>query len=121
PHLSLNFGFRWQFSSALVNTNNYFTSPTLADLYGPSTGLFQPGVLNGNPNPQLHLRPSTYSGDYKQPAPNFGFAWNPEGKDGLLKKIAGGNLVVRGGFAINRYDEGWILWENVATGSLSNQ
>src|SRR5215469_14985384 len=48
--LSLNYGFRWQFSSALTNTNNYFTSPTLSDLFGPSTGLFQPGVLNGNPN-----------------------------------------------------------------------
>jgi hypothetical protein len=122
PHLSLNFGFRWQFSSALTNTDNYFTSPTLADLYGPSTGLFQPGVLNGNPNPQLQFHPSSYSGDFKQPAPNFGFAWNPDAKEGWLKKLAGGgNLVIRGGFAVNHYDEGWIPWENVATGSLSNQ
>src|SRR5437763_3325855 len=43
PRLSLNYGFRWQFSSALTNTNGYFTSPTLADLFGPSTALFQPG------------------------------------------------------------------------------
>ena len=122
PHFSLNFGFRWQFSSALTNTDNYFTSPTLADLYGPSTALFQPGVLNGNSNPQLQLRPSSYSGDFKQPAPNFGFAWNPEFNDGWLRKLSGGNnLVIRGGFAVNHYDEGWIPWENVATGSLSNQ
>jgi hypothetical protein len=122
PHFSINYGFRWQFSSALTNTDNYFTSPTLADLYGPSTNLFQPGVLNGNPNPQLQLRPSSYSGDFKQPAPNFGFAWNPEFSDGWLHKLSGGNnLVIRGGFAVNHYDEGWIPWENVATGSLSNQ
>ena len=122
PHFSLNYGFRWQFSTALVNTDNYFTSPTIGDLLAPSTALFQPGVLNGNPNPQLRLRPSTYSGDYKQPAPNFGFAWNPYFSDGWLKRVSGGdNLVIRGGFAINRYDEGWIPWENVATGSLSNQ
>jgi hypothetical protein len=122
PHLSLNYGFRWQFSTALVNTDNYFTSPTIGDLFSPSTALFQPGVLNGNPNPQLQLRPSAYSGDYKQPAPNFGFAWNPYFSDGWLKRVSGGdNLVIRGGFAINRYDEGWIPWENVATGSLSNQ
>ena len=122
PHLSLNYGFRWQFSGALVNTNNYFNSPTISDLYGPSTGLFQPGGLNGNPNPILQLRPSGYSGDYKQPAPNLGFAWNPSFDDGFLHKLSGGdNLVIRGGFAINRYDEGWIPWENVATGAISNQ
>jgi hypothetical protein len=122
PHFSLNYGFRWQFSSALTNTDNYFTSPTIADLYGPSTQLFQPGVLNGNPNPQLQLRPSSYSGDFKQPAPNLGFAWNPYFSDGWLKKLAGGDgLVIRGGFAVNHYDEGWIPWENVATGTLSNQ
>jgi carboxypeptidase family protein len=122
PRLSLNYGFRWQFSSALTNTNGYFTSPTLADLFGPSTALFQPGVLNGNPNPQLQLRPSSYTGDFKQPAPNVGFAWNPDFKTGWLQKLAGkDNLVIRGGFAVNHYDEGWIPWENVATGSLSNQ
>ena len=42
-----------------MNTDNYFTSPTMADLYGPSTALFQPGVLNGDLNPQLQLRPSS--------------------------------------------------------------
>ena len=122
PHLSLNYGLRWQFSGALVNTDNYFNSPTIQDLYGPSTALFQPGVLNGNPNPILQLRPSGYSGDHKQFAPNFGFAWNPSFDDGFLHKLSGGdNLVIRGGFAINRYDEGWIPWENVATGAISNQ
>ena len=122
PHLSLNYGLRWQFSGALVNTDNYFNSPTIRDLYGPSTALFQPGVLNGNPNPILQLRPSGYSGDYKQFAPNFGFAWNPSFDEGFLHKLSGGDsLVIRGGFAINRYDEGWIPWENVATGAISNQ
>jgi hypothetical protein len=121
-HLSLNYGFRWQFSGALTNTDDYFSSPTLADFYGPSTGLFQPGTLNGVANPQLQLRPNSYSGDYKQPAPNFGFAWNPDFENGIMHKLGGGsNLVIRGGFAINHYDEGWIPWENVATGSISNQ
>ena len=122
PHFALNYGFRWQFSTAIVNTDNYFSSPTLGDLYGPSTALFQPGALNGNLDPQLQLRPQPYKGDYKQPAPNLGFAWNPDFQDGILGKIAGGgNLVIRGGFAVSHYDEGWIPWENVATGSISNQ
>jgi len=122
PHLSLNYGFRWQFSGTLVNTDNYFSSPTIQDLYGPSTALFQPGTLNGDLNPQLQLRPQSYNGDFKQPAPNLGFAWNPDFSDGFLGKLAGGsNLVIRGGIAVSHYDEGWIPWENVATGSISNQ
>ena len=122
PHLAFNYGFRLQFSGALVNTDHYFTSPDLPNLYGPSTQLFHPGELNGVANPQLQLRPQTYNQDYKQPSPNFGFAWNPDFENGFLGKLAGGsNLVIRGGFAINHYDEGWIPWENVSTGSLSNQ
>jgi hypothetical protein len=73
-------------------------------------------------NPQIQLRPKTHNSDFKQPSPNFGFAWNPDFENGFLGKIAGGsNLVIRGGFAVNHYDEGWIPWENVSTGSLSNQ
>ena len=30
-------------------------------------------------------------------------------------------MVIRGGFAVSHYDEGWIPWENVATGSISNE
>ncbi len=70
----------------------------------------------------MQLRPQSYNGDFKQPAPNLGFAWNPDFSDGFLGKLAGGsNLVIRGGIAVNHYDEGWIPWENVATGSISNQ
>lgn len=122
PHLALNFGFRWQLSGALFNTDNYFSSPDIPNFYGPSTSLFQPGQLNGVANPQLQLRPKTYNGDYKQPSPNFGIAWNPDFENGFLGKLFGGsNTVIRGGFAINHYDEGWIPWENVSTGSISNQ
>jgi hypothetical protein len=113
PHLAFNYGFRWQFSGAIHNTNNTYTNPTLASLLGPSVKPFQPGVLNGVANPQVSLRPSPYSGDMIQPSPNFGFAWNPDfGGDGLLNKIAGGsNLVIRGGAAITHYDEGWTTFE----------
>lgn len=121
-HLALNYGFRWQFSGAITNTNNYFTSPTYANLLGPSTALFQPGQLNGIANPQIAIRPQPYKGDYKQPAPNFGFAWNPDFENGFLGKAFGGsNTVIRGGAAVSWYDEGWVTWENVAAGSLSNE
>jgi len=112
PHLALNYGFRWQLSGAVHNTNDTYTSPTYSNLLGPSSQLFQPGQLNGVLNPQVSLRPNPYSGDMKEPAPNVGFAWNPDITDGFLGKIAGGtNLVIRGGAAITWYDEGWTTFE----------
>jgi hypothetical protein len=113
PHFALNYGFRWQLSGALYSTNNYWTSPDYANLLGPSTGLFQPGVLNGVQNPAIELRAHPYSADLKEPAPNVGFAWNPEIKDGFLGKLFGGsNTVIRGGASISYYDEGWVTVEN---------
>ncbi|HEY1499284.1 MAG TPA: carboxypeptidase-like regulatory domain-containing protein [Acidobacteriaceae bacterium] len=112
PHLAFNFGFRWQFSGAIHNTNDTYTNPTFGNLMGPSAKLFQPGTLSGVTNPQVSLRPSPYTSDLKQPAPNFGFAWNPQFDDGFLKTLTGGSkLVVRGGAAISHYDEGWTTFE----------
>lgn len=121
-HFALNYGIRFQFTGPLTNTNNYFTSPTYADLLGPSSALFQPGQLTGNTNPQITLRPQPYSGNYGRPAPRLGFAWNPDFENGLLGKLAGGNkTVIRGGYAINYYDEGTIPWESAAAGGLANE
>ena len=47
PHLTLNYGLRWEFSGAATNPNEVYSSPTPADLLGPSTAPFQPGTLNG--------------------------------------------------------------------------
>jgi hypothetical protein len=113
PHLALNYGFRWQFSGAIHNTNDTYTNPTFASLLGPSGALFQPGTLNGVANPQISLRPTPYGPDLEEPSPNVGFAWNPSlGTDSFLGKLAGGsNLVIRGGAAITHYDEGWTTFE----------
>ena len=122
PRLALNYGIRFQFTGPIINTNNYFTGPTYADLLGPSSALFQPGQLNGVANPQISLRPQPYNGDYKQPAPRLGFAWNPDFENGFLGKLFGGSkTVIRGGYAINYYDEGTIPWENVAQGGLASE
>jgi hypothetical protein len=122
PHLSLNYGIRFQFTGALINTNDYFTGPTYANLLGPSSALFQPGQLTGVANPQITLRPQPYNNNFKQPAPRFGFAWNPDFENGILGKLAGGSkTVIRGGYAINYYDEGTIPWEGVASGGLASE
>ncbi len=112
PSLTLNYGFRWEFSGAMHNTNNINTPPDLRNLYGPSTGLFQPGVLNGVGDPQLTIRPYTYSGDKINPAPNFGFAWNPKFDSGWLGKLVGSKTVFRGSYAINYFDEGLNSFSN---------
>jgi hypothetical protein len=59
-------------------------------LLGPSTAEFQPGVLNGTADPQLYQRSTTYNPSRINPAPNFGFAWNPTVQGGLLGKLLGG-------------------------------
>jgi hypothetical protein len=106
PHLSINAGFRWQISGAIHTPTPQYTQPKLADLFGPSAAPFQPGQLNGVGNPMLYAQAYTYSADKREPAPNAGFAWNPE--------MWGGKLVVRGGAAISYYDEGWEPWEQAA-------
>ena len=45
--LTLNYGLRWELTGAATNPNEVYSSPTPADLLGPSTAPFQPGVLNG--------------------------------------------------------------------------
>ena len=106
PHFAINAGFRWQMSGALHTPTPQYTQPTMADLFGPSGGLFQPGTLNGVVNPMLHAQAYTYSSDLREPAPNLGFAWNPT--------FLGGRMVIRGAGAISYYDEGWEPWEEAA-------
>lgn len=113
PHLTLNYGLRWEMTGALHSTNDFWTSPTYANLLGPSTGEFQPGVLNGIANPVINLRPNPYNSDMHQFAPNIGVAWNPDYEDGFLGKVLGGNkTVIRAGGRVSYYNEGWTTVEN---------
>jgi hypothetical protein len=49
--LTLNFGLRWELTGAARNTNEIYAAPTVADLNGPSSEPFRPGVLDGVQNP----------------------------------------------------------------------
>ena len=89
PQLTVNYGMRWEFSGAVANPNEVYSGPTVAGLYGPSTEVFQPGVLNGDLNPQIILRPKPYKGDFVNPAPNVGMAWNPDKPEGFLGTLLG--------------------------------
>src|SRR5262249_61904629 len=92
------------------------TSPTVADLYGPSTRLFTPGLLNGVQNPQIQLRTRPYRSDYVNPAPNVGFAWNPQSDRKFLGALLGADrkTVLRGSFGLSYYQEGLNAFNSYA-------
>jgi hypothetical protein len=116
PNLTLNYGFRWEFSGAAHNTNGTYTSPDYANLLGPSSALFQPGTLNGVASPAILQRSYVYTSDFVNPAPSFGFAWNPTISKGILGDIFGGDrTVIRGNYGINYFHEGLNTFENVAS------
>ena len=110
PQLTLNLGMRFEFTGPISNANDVYSGPTVESLYGPSTAVFQPGVLNGVANPTIELRPKPYGGDYFNPAPNVGVAWNPDKPGGLLGTILG-KSVYRANFGVNYYDEGLIPFQ----------
>jgi hypothetical protein len=110
PRLTMNYGLRWELSGPMMNTNDVYSGPTVPDLFGPSTAVFQPGVLNGVADPQILLRTQPYKGDYVNPAPNLGLAWNPDKPEGFLGKLLG-QAVYRANFGVNYYDEGLIPFQ----------
>ena len=115
PQFTLNYGFRWEFDGA-INTTNGIDGEPAGGLFGPSNGLFQPGVLSSNQNPMYQAVAAPYKSDLVNPAPNFGFAWNPSGKEGVLGKLFGnGKTVVRGGYSIAYYNEGMNTISNTVT------
>jgi len=118
PSLTLNYGLRWQFDGDIHSGNELLSQPSGTNFFGPSTGLFQPGVLSGNQNPAFELVVHPYKRDYMNPAPNFGFAWNPSGeRGGFLGKLLGdGKTVVRGAYSITFYNEGLNSISNSLSG-----
>ncbi len=117
PSLTLNYGLRWQFDGDIQSGNELLSQPSGANFYGPSTGLFQPGVLSNNQNPVFEVAIHPYKRDYLNPAPNFGFAWNPSSNQGWLGKLIGERkTVVRGAYSITFYNEGLNSISNSLSG-----
>jgi hypothetical protein len=107
PSLTLNYGLRWEVQGPMKDGKNITAVPDLASLFGPSVRLFAPGVLSGNNNPTLEVGRVPFKTDWKNFAPNFGFAWNPTVTEGFLGKLLGGSKTVfRGSFSQIVYDEG---------------
>src|SRR5262249_11719087 len=118
PDLTLNFGLRWQFDGDIHSGNDLLSQPSGDNFFGPSTALFQPGVVNGNLNPAFVGVIHPYGRDYVTPAPNVGFAWNPSGnRAGWFGKLIGDRKsVIRGAYSITFYNEGLNSISNSLSG-----
>jgi hypothetical protein len=119
-NLTLNFGLRLETVYAPISQNKALTQNTFAALFGTSgndlSALFRPGATGGSltqftalPQGQ-HLYNTAHN-----LAPTFGFAWQPNFKHGLLRRLAGssGQTVFRGGWAMAFDREGLNLTSSI--------
>ncbi len=119
PTLTLNYGMRWDFTTATHDVSSAYHSANQANVYGPTAvgQLFQPGTQNGVANPVLGLNPNPYHGWYKSPQPQFGLAWNPRmDGDGFLSKMLGrSSTVIRAGFGLRNFTEPYqFFWDEAS-------
>ncbi|MFN0108781.1 MAG: carboxypeptidase regulatory-like domain-containing protein [Blastocatellia bacterium] len=104
-NLTVNAGIRWEVQRPFTVDNSSYTTSTLDDIWGVSGpgNMFKPGTQTGRDTRFIQMERGTpaYKTDYKNFAPNFGFAWRITGKGGWLNKLAGdGQTVIRGGYSI---------------------
>ena len=118
PNLTINAGFRWDFTAASTDLNGMYHSATLSSIWGPSGvgNLFKPGTLTGNMNPTIDEIANPYNSWYVTPQPSLGIAWSPKFGDSFLKKIFGeGNTVIRTSFSYRNYTVPYQYFWNNAT------
>ena len=109
PNLTLNYGLRYEVTGSPYSKLENANFPDLANLYGPSTALFQPGQLNGVQNPTIVRGKYAAKTDWNNVAPNIGFAWTPmAAENSFLSRIigTGRESVIRGSYSRTYYDEG---------------
>jgi hypothetical protein len=107
PNLTVNYGVRYEYWTALNEKNSLFLAPVLGNNDAKATVL--------DPNATLNFigksvgRPF-YAADKNNFAPNLGFAWRPRGK---------GALTVRGGYMLAYVNDNVIrsVHNNVNTAS----
>ncbi|MBP1597450.1 MAG: carboxypeptidase regulatory-like protein [Acidobacteria bacterium] len=118
PNLTVNLGFRWDFTAASYDKQGAYHNADLSSIYGPSGigNLFKPGTLTGNMNPTLEERPSPYNPWYITPQPALGLAWSPRYDDGFLRKIFGNqDTVIRTSFSLRNFTVPYQYFWNNAT------
>jgi hypothetical protein len=107
-NLTLNYGLRWDFTSADRDLTGLYHSATSAAIWGPSgvNNLFNPGSLNGDLNPQITQLSQAYNNWNVATQPAIGIAWNPKSDEGWLGKLLGGDkTVIRAGYSLRKFTE----------------
>ncbi len=123
PHLTFNYGLRWDFTGDDHDLTSAYHGATLAGMYGPSGvgNLFKPGTLTGDLNPAYVASSHQYAPWNVSPQPTIGVAWNPSRSEGIPGKLLGGsNTVIRAGFDIKRFTEPYqYFWNNASNHGLA--
>ena len=123
PHLTANYGLRWDFIGDDHDLTSAYHGASLADIYGPSgiNNLFKPGTLTGDMNPVYAASAHQYAPWNVTPQPTIGLAWNPNYSEGFLSKLFGGsNTVIRAGFDVKRFTEPYqYFWNNASNHGMA--
>jgi Carboxypeptidase regulatory-like domain len=123
PHLTLNYGLRWDFTGDNHDLTSAYHGAKAADMYGPSGlgNVFKPGTLTGDANPAYIASSHQYNGWNVTPQPTIGIAWNPNYSEGILGKVfKGGNTVIRAGFDLKRFTEPYqYFWNNASNHGMA--
>jgi hypothetical protein len=112
PNLTLTGGVRWEVQGPFTSLNTSYSQVTWDSLFGESGkgNLFKPGTLSGSATQYTQFKPgdTTFKTDYNNFAPSLGFAWTPNWKSGMFKRLFGdgGQTVLRGGYSVAFNREG---------------
>jgi len=109
PHLTLNYGLRWDIVGDDYDENGGYSSPgSVADFWGPTPvgGIFQPGNLGGVQNPVFTAKQHVYHTSWVNPEPAIALAWSPQAEGFLGKIFPKNKTVIRAGWSLRNYQEG---------------
>ena len=107
PNFSLNLGLRYDYYLPLRTPQEKYLEPVVnnGDILGSLS----------NPNAVLDLvgKNSGVEGEYFNPdtnnfAPSVSFAYSPRFENGVIGGLTGGNLVIRGGFAVRYINDEYV-------------
>jgi hypothetical protein len=133
PNLTLNAGLRWQVALPFQPNLSVYSTGTLADICGvsgPGEGpggracnLFAPGVFNAGAKTTVYELYSAgtvgYRTDWNNLAPNVGLAWQPQVRDGWLRKLLGDpeQTTLRASYGVSFNSDGLSFYTGAYSGN----
>jgi hypothetical protein len=131
-NLTLNYGVRWEFEGVPTIPNGLAIQVTnFGDLYGVSGpgNLFKPTAPAGPPPGIATLDfvsgktgKELFKDDWNNFAPFVGFAYQPDFKSGMLRKVFGapGTTSIRAGYSISYLHDGFTVISNALGTGVTN-